>query len=151
MAAHAQDAPAQKGGAASNAQNSTPLPTVAPPAVSPTTPIIDDKEFEEAIPSLDDAPLESINEWQSAQDASEQRQSNTPDPAIKAAQDGEAVELLADPPIVDPLLDDPLPSIDSFDAEPPPEPTQAAEREARAIQYDVRIDGLDATKTANVA
>lgn len=156
MAAPAQIEPATEGGTASDASNSIAAPTVAPPAVSPTTPIIDDKEFEEAIPRLDDAPLESIDEWQSAQEASdnaaaEQRTSTAPEPSIKAAQDGDAVEFLPDPPIVDPLLDDPLPSIDSFDAEPPPEPTQAAEQEARAVQYNVRIEGLDASKTANVA
>jgi len=153
VAAHAQIAPATEGGTASDASNAL---KIAPPLVSPTKPIIDDKEFEEAIPRLDDAPLESIDEWQSAQeardnDAAEKRKSNTPNPAIQAAQDGDAVELLPDPPIVDPLLDDPLPSIDSFDAEPPPEPTQAAEQEARAVQYNVRIEGLDASKTANVA
>lgn len=145
---------------AAHAQNPTASDTIvvpdAPAPAPTTTPIIDDDEFNEAIPSLDDAPLESINEWQSAQEArddaaAEQIQSSTQDPAIPAAQDGDAVELLSDPPIVDPLLDDPLPSIDSFDAEPPPEPTQAAEQEARAVQYSVRIDGLDATKTANVA
>jgi len=156
VAVHAQNRVVSEGGTASVTPNLKTHQTALPPIVNSPTPIIDDKEFEEAIPRLDDAPLESIDEWQSAEEArdnaaAEQRASNTPDPAILAAQDGDAVELLPDPPIVDPLLDDPLPSIDSFDAEPPPEPTQAAEQESRAVQYSVRIDGLDASKTANVA
>lgn len=155
MSAHAQNPPVSDGALVSEkpGQNSA---APASPSVNPATPIIDDKEFEEAIPSLNDAPLESIDEWQSAQDARDKAADTqvgnaARDPAIPAAQDGDAVELLSDPPIVDPLLDDPLPSIDSFDAEPPPEPTQAAEQEARAVRYAVRVEGLDATKTANVA
>lgn len=153
MATHAQNPPVGERTVASDAVISNALPSLAPPAVSATTPIIDDNEFEEAIPRLDDAPLETIEEWQSAQDETDA--ASVPrgqvEPAILAAQDRDAVELLSDPPIVDPLLDEPLPSIDSFDADPPPAPTQAAEQEARAVQYSVRIDGLDATKTANVA
>jgi translocation and assembly module TamA len=124
----------------------------------PRKPIITETEFDEAIPSLEDAPLESIEEWRAAQEgreegASAEQQTNqtAADPAIKAVQDGDVVELLPDPPVTDPLLDDPLPPIDSFDAEPPPEPTQAAEREARAVRYVVRVDGLDATKTADIS
>ena len=122
------------------------------------TPIITDSEFDDAIPSLDDAPLESIEEWKAAEENREeggspqqQIKQTAADPAIKAVQDGDAVELLPDPPVTDPLLDDPLPPIESFDAEPPPQPTQAAEREARAVRYVVRVDGLDAIKTADVA
>ena len=120
-------------------------------------PIISDTEFDEAIPSLEDVPLESIEEWKAAQEsreeggsAEQQTKQTAADPPIKAVQDGDVVELLPDPPVTDPLLDDPLPPIESFDAEPPPEPTQAAEREARAVRYVVRIGGLDAIQTADV-
>lgn len=135
-----------------------PPKVLSPAPADPQTPIVDDAEFDAAIPSLDDAPLESIDAWQAEQEAKEeggtpqqQAAQTAADPAIAAVQDGDAVEILPDPPVTDPLLDDPLPPIDSFDAEPPPEPTQAAEREARALRYVLRVDGLDATKTTDVA
>ncbi len=124
----------------------------------PRDPIISDTEFDEAIPSLDDLPLESIDAWQAEQEsreeggsAQQQVEQAAADPTILAVQDGDTVELLPDPPVTDPLLDDPLPLIENFDAEPPPEPTQAAERQARAVRYVVRLDGLDASKTADIA
>ena len=124
----------------------------------PRDPIISDTEFEEAIPSLDDTPLESIDAWQAEQEsreeggsAQQQMEQAAADPTILAVQDGDMVELLPDPPVTDPLLDDPLPLIENFDSEPPPEPTQAAERQARAVRYVVRLDGLDASKTADIA
>ena len=126
--------------------------------IEPRKPIITYTEFDDVIPSLDDAPLESIDEWKATQESSEtdstsqeQAEQTASDPAILAVQDGVAVELLGDPPVTDPLLDDPLPPIDSFDAEPPPEPTQAAEREARAVRYVVQLDGLDVDKDADLA
>lgn len=148
------------GGAAASAQvpSTMPAKVLSPAPTDPQTPIIGEEEFDAAIPSLDDAPLESIDAWQAEQDAKEE--GGTPqqqaaqaaaDPAIAPVQDGDALEILPDPPVIDPLLDDPLLPIDSFDAEPSPEPTQAAEREARALRYIVRIDGLDATKTTDVA
>jgi translocation and assembly module TamA len=140
------------------APSTAPLKVLSPAPADPQTPIIGDAEFDASIPSLDDAPLESIDAWQAEQEAKEeggtaqqQAAQTAADPAISAVQDGDAVEILPDPPVTDPLLDDPLPPIDSFDVEPPPEPTQAAEREARALRYVVRIDGLDATKTTDVA
>jgi translocation and assembly module TamA len=134
-----------------------PLAVVATP-VDPRTPIISDTEFDEAVPSLDDAPLESIDEWQAEQESREEASSaqqqadqTANDPAILAVQDGDAVEVLSDPPVIDPLLDDPLPPIDSFDAEPPPEPTQNAEREPQAVRYIIRVEGLDTIQTTDVA
>ena len=147
-------------GAVAPVQGPSTVPTkvLSPAPADPQTPIIGDAEFDAVIPSLDDAPLESIDAWQAEQEAKEeggtaqqQAAQTAADPAISAVQDGDAVEILPAPPVTDPLLDDPLPPIDSFDVEPPPEPTQAAEREARALRYVVRIDGLDATKTTDVA
>jgi translocation and assembly module TamA len=123
-------------------------PSVAPKPGDPKTPIITDEEFEEAIPSLDSAPLESIEEWQKTQDAREQAEQSASDPPIRAAQDGDTVELLPDPPVTDPLLDDPLQPIATFDAEPPPSPTEEAEAQATSVRYAFRIDGLDPSKAA---
>ena len=82
------------------------------PLTAPQTRIITDTEFKEAIPSLDDAPLESIEAWDAAQEsreeggsAQQQAAQTAADPAIKAVQDGDVVELLPDPPDTDPLLD----------------------------------------------
>ncbi|HEV7234467.1 MAG TPA: BamA/TamA family outer membrane protein [Sphingorhabdus sp.] len=132
------------------AQNPLPPP---PTAAQQSTqqgdarpPIIPDDEFNEAIPSLDAPPMESIDDWQKAEDAKEQAEQAAKDPPIRAAQDGDAVEILPDPPVTDPLLDDPLPPIETFDAEPPPNPTEAADDEARGVRYTFRIDGLDPDK-----
>jgi translocation and assembly module TamA len=122
----------------------------------PRTPIITNDEFTKAIPSLDDAPLESVEDWQEAQDANDesakdQAEQTAKDPPIKAAQDNDVVEVLTDPPVTDPLLDDPLPPIDSFDAEPPPTPTEADDEQTSAVRYVFRIDGLDPAASADVA
>jgi translocation and assembly module TamA len=122
-------------------------PADAAPATGARAPVISDTEFDAAIPSLNDAPLESIEAWQVDQENLE-ADGSAAQPA--AEQDNDAVELLPNPPATDPMLDDPLPSIESFDAEPPPAPTQAAEREAGAVRYNLRIDGLDATITAEL-
>jgi translocation and assembly module TamA len=90
------------------------------------TPIISDEEMAESVPSLEDAPLESVEDWQKGEDTKEQAAQTATETAQPALQDGDAVEVLADPPVTDPLLDDPLPPIEGFDAEPPPEPPQAA-------------------------
>jgi translocation and assembly module TamA len=133
-------------------------PTTAGEVADPRTPIITDPEFDAMVPSLDAAPLESIDAWQAEQEAREEGGSaaqqaarTARDPDILAVQDNDAVELLPDPPVTDPLLDDPLPAIDGFDAEPPPEPTQAAERQTGAVRYTVRLDGLNAAQTADIA
>jgi hypothetical protein len=55
---------------AQNPDVQIPAPLTAPQgAVAPQTPIISDTEFKEAIPSLDDAPLESIEAWDAAQES----------------------------------------------------------------------------------
>ena len=119
------------------------------PPVDPRKPIVSDEEFEEAVPSLDDAPIESVEDWQRQQDAKEAKDAaKPPTPAeatLPAFQDGDAVETLADVTPTDPLLDDPLPPIDSFDAEPPPAPTEAGETEAKKVRYRVRLVGLEQT------
>jgi translocation and assembly module TamA len=132
-AAHAQQPAAQS----DKATSSGPADREAP--------IIPDEEFEEAIPSLD-APLESIEDWQKAQDARDQARQTAADPPIAAVQDGDPVEILPDPPVTDPLLDEPLPPVATFDAEPPPSPTEAADEQAASVRYAYRIEGLDPAK-----
>jgi translocation and assembly module TamA len=129
-------------------------PTDATPSTAPHAPIISDTEFDAAIPSLDDAPLESIEAWRAEQEYREAGVSaaqGAVDRAKSATQSNDALELLPDPPVTDALLEDLLPPIENFDAEPPPEPTQAAEREAGVVRYTIRIDGLDAAATAELA
>jgi translocation and assembly module TamA len=133
-------------------------PAAEVPITGPRVPVITDTEFKAAIPSLDDAPLESIEAWQADQDnraadgsAAQQVEQAAADPAMLKVQDDDAVESLPDPPVTDPLLDEPLPPIENFDAEPPPEPTQAAEGASGAVRYILRMDGLDAAATAELA
>lgn len=133
-------------------------PATEAPITGPRVPVITDTEFKAAIPSLNDAPLESIEAWQADQDnraadgsAAQQVEQAVADPAMLKVQDDDAVESLPDPPVTDPLLDEVLPPIENFDAEPPPEPTQAAEGASGAVRYILRIDGLDAAATAELA
>ena len=142
---------------AQNPEVTTPAnPAAATPLSDPRAPIISDQEFDAAIPSLDAPSMESVEEWQMAQDAkedsaAEQAERTAQDPPIRAVQDGDAVETLPDPPVTDPLLDDPLPSIESFDAEPPPNPTETAEDETRAVRYNFRVEGLDPDQAIGAA
>ena len=128
----------------------------------PQKPVISDEEFDAAIPSLDDKPLESVEEWQREQDARDeigssedvqrQTQQTAEESANPALRDGDAIEILSDPPVVDPLLDAPLPPIDSFDAEPPPQPTESAENEgSQNVRYTSRVVGLDPGASADIA
>jgi translocation and assembly module TamA len=133
-------------------------PAAEAPATGPRAPVITDTEFNGAIPSLDDAPLESIEAWQADQEnraadgsVAQRTGQNPADPAISTVQDNDALKLLPDPPVTHLQLDDPLPPIENFDTEPPPEPTQAAEREVGAVRYILRMDGLDAAATAELA
>ena len=131
------------------AQIEPPPPIVQETQADPRAPIITDQEFEETVPALDDAPMETVEDWQKQQDAKDAEAAAKPDvtaPTLPALQDGDAVETLADAPVTDPLLDDPLPPIEGFDAEPPPEPTQGGDaRENGNVRYTLRLVGLDDT------
>ena len=113
------------------------------PAYAWQTPIITDEELKSALPSLDAPPLESIDDWQRSEDAKEQAKQAAKEIGQPVLQDGETVEILPDPPVTDPLLDEALPSIDTFDAEPPPSQTADADEETRSVRYSYRIDGLN--------
>ena len=54
------------------APSTVPPKVVSPAPADPQTPIIGDAEFDAAIPSLDDAPLESIDAWQAEQEEKEE-------------------------------------------------------------------------------
>ena len=74
-------------------------PAAKAPATGVRVPVITDTEFNAAIPSLDDAPLESIDAWQADQEnraadgsAAQQVAQTAADPAILAVQDNDLVE-----------------------------------------------------------
>ena len=111
-------------------------------AESSDGPIVTDEEFARNVPRLDAPALETIDQWQRAEDAKEQARQAKKESATLPLQDGDSVEMLPDPPVTDPLLDAPLPLIENFDAEPPPAPTTADEGDGEAVRYAYRIDGL---------
>lgn len=118
------------------------------PAAKPVdarAPIITDEEFRKSIPSLDDKPMESIEAWQKEQEKAEQKsaEQDAKDPAIPAFQDRDPNEILPDPPVTDPLLEEPLPSIETFDSEPPPAPTETDDSATRRVNYTFQLVGLD--------
>lgn len=116
-------------------------------------PIITDEEFDKTIPAIDedpDAPMGSIADWKAEQQKLEEK-TETEDresgvATIPAAQDGDSEELLADPPVNDPEIDDLLPPIDSFDVQPfdESEYTEAADDSGKTeLRYRYQIEGLD--------
>ncbi|NJM51020.1 MAG: BamA/TamA family outer membrane protein [Sphingomonadales bacterium] len=78
-----------------------------------------------------------------------ERERQASEPALPAWDDRDAQELLPDPPVQDPVLDDPLPSITDFDAEPPPAPTEAEENEDSELRYSFKIEGLGGDELDN--
>ena len=113
----------------------TPSPDAAEPRDPLAAPIIANEEFAREVPSLDAPPLESIADWDAAEQAKEQARQTAPG-------EGQGAESLPDAPVTDPLLDEPLPPIETFDAEPPPSPIEQGERSDAAVRYLYRIDGL---------
>lgn len=126
-----------------SAQQSSSESKPPPAPTDSRKPIITDEEFEKALPSLDGPSMESIEDWQKSEDAKEQREQAAEEAGQPALQDGDLIETLPDPSVTDPLLDEPLPPIDTFDAEPPPAPTEEADdEESVKARYTYRIDGL---------
>ena len=119
----------------------------------PRTPIIDDSEFDRTIPAIDenpDATMGSVEEWDAEQQRLERetQQEDSEDglSALPALQDADPDELIADAPVNDPEIDDPLTPIEGFDVEPFDERqyTEADDGEQTAsLRYDYRIDGLE--------
>lgn len=106
--------------------------TAAQNASAQTAPIISDEEFERALSEVDDI-------------ASEQAAPSDPGtPGDEAAPIGDFSQ-------IDPLVEDPLPPLESFDAEPYAEDlATAADDDDEAVRYVTRIEGL-ATKDDNLA
>ena len=122
--------------------------TITPP--QPEAPIITDKEFDESIPPLSDdinAPMGSVADWQKQQVEREKAAKQTQDAGvapIPALQDGDAVEAIADAPVTDPEIDDPLPPLQGFDVAPLSEDlANDDDDDAARIRYAYRIEGLD--------
>ena len=119
----------------------------------PRAPIIDDSEFDATIPAIDDDPdasMGSVEDWDAEQQRLEReaQQENAEDGMadLPALQDGDPDELIADAPVNDPEIDDPLTPIDSFDVEPFDESqyTETDDEQTASLRYDYRIDGLEA-------
>lgn len=117
-----------------------PLLAIAaqPPAAPDADPIIPDSQFEQALPPIDAelaaplSPIEDIDalpvETPDAQVAQPQPQ---PQPTPSAA---------ATP---DPALAEPLPSLATFDVEPPQAVAEDDAKPAPAVRYTVVVEGLD--------
>lgn len=143
---------------------SPPPPEAVLPAVEP---IIEDEEFDKAIPKIAaeddpelDRPLESIAEFERRQAAEAARGAAEDEDAAESADgsgapsiggvpvpalaDGDAVEAIGDAPISDSELAAPLPPLDSFDVEPVEFAEAAEEEDHRELAYQVQVNGLDA-------
>lgn len=128
------------------AQAPIAAPTPPPPgAVLPdVAPIIDDAEFDKAVPRIGaeddpelDRPLESIADFERARAGSD-----AVSLPVLAQDDGDA-------PISDSELVAPLPPLDSFDVEPVEFAEAASDREARHVSYTVEVKGLEAINGAS--
>ena len=128
-------------------------PDPAEPEASDGGPIISDEEFEEVLPELDsamNAPLESMESFTARQDAldaetnrqAEATEAGSPE-SLAAAQDRDAVEELADAPITDPAIAEPLPALADFQVEPVTIEGETPDNANVEIKYSYRIDGLE--------
>ncbi|MBB6424409.1 BamA/TamA family outer membrane protein [Sphingopyxis sp. JAI128] len=141
-------------------------PTPPPPEAQlpEVAPIIQDDEFDKAIPPIaaeDDAeldrPLESIADFEKRQAAEAAKDSTdsgetaveaqapTIDGApVPALADGDTVEAIGDAPISDQELAAPLPSLENFNVEPVVFAEAEENRGDVSIAYSVKVNGLDA-------
>ncbi|HEY0597625.1 MAG TPA: hypothetical protein VGD20_17575, partial [Sphingopyxis sp.] len=149
----------------STAADPIAAPTPPPPDVQlpEVAPIIEDDEFEKAIPPIsaeDDAeldrPLESIADFEKRQ-ASESAKAATatgsttveaqPPEAggvpVPALADGDAVEAIGDAPISDSELAAPLPPLENFNVEPVVFAEAEDDKDNVSISYSVQVNGLD--------
>ena len=128
-------------------------PDSAEPEASDAGPIISDEEFEEVLPELDpamNAPLESMEAFTARQDAldaetnrqAQATEAESPE-SLAAAKDGDAVEELADAPITDPAIAEPLPALADFQVEPVTIEGETPDNANVEIKYSYRIDGFE--------
>lgn len=140
---------------------SPPPPDVVLPAVEP---IIEDDEFDKAIPPIGaeddpelDRPLESIADFekrqaaeaaakpaQAAESGVEARPPEVGGVPVPALADGDAVEAIGDAPISDVELAAPLPPLENFDVEPVQFAEAEADKDNVEVAYSVKVNGLDA-------
>lgn len=128
-----------------------PPPDAQLPAVEP---IIEDDEFEKAIPPIsaeDDAeldrPLESIADFEKRQAAEATVEAQPPKVdgvPVPALADGDAVEAIGDAPISDSELAAPLPPLENFNVEPVVFAEAEDDKDNLSIAYSVQVTGLDA-------
>lgn len=155
--AQAQDAPAPPPVTETDADTEMAKPTPPPPdaAFPPVEPIIEDEEFEKAIPPISaendpelNVPLESIAEFERRQAAKATSEGETPpgpEPApTPALADGDAVEVIGDAPINDVELAKPLPPLENFNAEPVEFAEPESADESVKVAYTVQVNGLEA-------
>lgn len=142
-------------------QIAAPSPPPADAILPEVAPIIDDDEFEAAIPPISaeddpelDRPLESIAEFERRQaaasatggtsdpDAETSVAAGEPGVVLPALTDGDAVEAIGDAPISDVELAAPLPPLENFDVNPVEFAEAEAERDNVAVDYSVQVNGL---------
>ncbi|APZ97989.1 hypothetical protein BWQ93_05460 [Sphingopyxis sp. QXT-31] len=153
--AQAQDAPAPPPVTETVADTEMAKPTPPPPdaVFPPVEPIIEDEEFEKAIPPISaendpelDVPLESIAEFerrQATKAVSEGEAAPGSEPApTPALADGDAVEAIGDAPINDVELAKPLPPLENFNAEPVEFAEPEFADESAKVTYTVQVNGL---------
>ncbi|MBR2172312.1 MAG: BamA/TamA family outer membrane protein [Sphingopyxis sp.] len=144
---------------------SPPPPDAVLPEVAP---IIEDEEFEKAIPPIsaeDDAeldrPLESIADFEKRQAADaakgakpaaeggaeatvETQPPQVDGVPVPALADGDTVEAIGDAPINDVELAAPLPPLENFDVEPVQFAEAEDDKDNVSVAYTVKLNGLDA-------
>ena len=136
------------------------LPTVPEPPVDADLPqpelIISAEEFREAIPPIDPADdpelaqeLESIAEFEARLEAEAAGEEfvagQTADQAapVPALADGDAVEEIADAPVRDAALLEPLPPLEAFEVEAVEFAEEEADPEVVEVRYAVVVSGLE--------
>lgn len=131
---------------------SPPPPEVQLPDVAP---IIEDEEFQDAIPPISaeddpelDRPLESITEFERRQSAAKDGTPDAPPTVggipLPALADGDAVEAIGDAPVTDVELAAPLPPLEGFDVEPVQFAEAESDEDNARIPYVLQVNGLAA-------
>ena len=131
-----------------------PVPPPPPGAeLPPVEEIISDEEFNSSIPELgEDDPelmreLESIEEFErqfAAEGANEQVQAGvTPPGGLPELNDGDRIEAIADAPIRDAELLEPLSPLDQFEVREVEFAEDASDEEILTVEYGVVVNGLE--------
>ncbi|MGB7406556.1 MAG: BamA/TamA family outer membrane protein [Pacificimonas sp.] len=103
-------------------------------------PIVTDERFAKELPSLDDdVSPDAMPPRNTADDADIPGDIE----ALPSLQDGPDAETIADAPVDDPALAEPLAPLESFDVSTIDPPTEEEAEPAETIRYYVDIEGLD--------